>query len=327
MRKSTPAYLTAGELGIRNNIAVLPCGGLDSLRPKLWSAEELKPYANYMPAGTVLDSLFEGFVFQPVLSSARRFFHPLYAGFRPPAVRKDWMEWFVCLFTEGVQLHALAEASSHHPDVWITLPFPHPEIRGFKVPGEAALNFARNRDRLEALKWWIGECMEAWNRHPALGQKLRFRGFVWPRDTIGGGDLQLAAMVNAHIRSLGLKSMWICNYGSPGVDRWRRLGFDAAVLHSNYTGAGSYDVNWLRYASLFAKTVRAGLLLVKGKGGIYGPGHFDDYLRMGLPDNMDYMGDALKVFAFPNQTLAEWMREEPQTYDRLYRFLKGTYEG
>jgi hypothetical protein len=331
MRKNkTFGYLTAEELGIRNNIAILPCGSLDSEQPALWTAEDLKPYASYMPEDRALDSLFGGFVFKPVLSSGRRYFDPLYVGFRPPANRQDWEEWILDLFREGVQLHALAEAGSDRPDVWITLPYPHPHLRDFGNPYDPAresLNFTRNQDRLEALKWWIGEWLEAWSKHRSIGQKLRFAGFVWPRDSIGSSDLQLVKTVNAHLRSLGLKSMWICNYGSLGADQWKRLGFDAAVVYSNYTGTGPYDIGWLRNACLFAKAIRTGFLIVKGRGVIYSEGHFDDYLRCGLPENQDFMGAALKVYSFPQHSLTEWMRSEPEQYEKLYRFIKGTFRG
>jgi hypothetical protein len=319
-------FLTAGKLNITNDIVVLPCGGLSPHHPRMWTTQALMPYVHYMPEGVSSGRMFGGFLFKPIRSAKATYYDPLYAGFGQPAHVQDWAQWINELCTPGTNLHALAALSAFHkPDVWIALPYPHPEQDQFgKVAGKS-LNFALTQDRITALQWWVDKFTAVWAAKSYLGQRMHLQGFVWPRASVYAQDLPVVRHVNQHVHALKLMSLWLPHYGLHGVDQWERYGFDAAAVDSNYSGYGSYNLNWLDNACKFAKVVRTGLQIVYGRGNVYSPNHFLDYLNGGLAEANGYMGDALKVYAFPNQTLTQIIRNHPDHYRLLYAFMKGQY--
>src|SRR5690606_37620941 len=122
------------------------------------------------------------------------------------------------LFLPGLNLNALAEVSEgEKKDVWVSIPYPHPFQRSFGKVGGRDLNFLQENDRLEAVKWWIHEFLQRWNKNAHLHSKLDLRGFLWQREAIDANDEPLAVKVNQHIHDQGYLSMWLPNFGSFGV--------------------------------------------------------------------------------------------------------------
>lgn len=322
-------YLFPTDYNLQNHICVLPCGSLDDREETNWSADHLEPYVSYILEGQKIDQLFRGFIFNAIRTRKDHYIYPLYVGFGKPADKTDWEEWLTALFAPTKNLsalhHALQQPNHQAVDVWIALPYPHPFQSHFGVIGTKRLNFKEKVDRIEAVKWWMDQFTNRWEREVHLHDKLQFRGFLWQREAIDPYDQPVVKAVNQFIHQKNLYAMWLPNYGSYGVIDWKDLGFHVAAINSNYYGNTSYDYTWINHASTFARTYQTGLQINFGKGLIYNETHHLDYFNLGLPDMNHYMNRALLVYQFPNQTVKEIYENHFVDYIRLYTFIKGLY--
>lgn len=318
-------YLSAGALGIRNQVCVLPCGGLSPQDDKPWSTADLAPYVHNMLAVTTKEPMFEGFVFQGIGSRPGRFMHPLYTAFGEPADSNDWLKWIEDLFAKDCNLHALYLQTERELDVWVSVPYPFPLQSRFGNVKGRTLDFQHEEDRWQAIEWWIDRLLERIDEATELTRKLRFRGFVWPRDSIDVRDEPLAIRTNRYIKTKGFLSLWLPHYGSYGALKFSQLGFDAAAIHANYYGNTEYGIEWLNHAALFARMAGAGFQIIAGKGILYNDTHLIDYLNHGLPDANGYMLNSFLAYRFPEQRLRELLATRPSDYERLHAFIKGAY--
>lgn len=324
---SANGYLSPTAYQLQEHACVLPCGGLLNEAPLLWTDEKLKYYTHYVVNHQPIDRLFNGFIFKGVQTRASHFIDPLYAGLGDPADLTDWLQWLQALFAPEANLHALARlAGDRKPDVWITLPYPHPSQSHFGVIQGRMPNFQTDEDRVMAMLWWADQLLARWKTDVALQKRLQLRGFVWPKEMLDEDDARIVPQVNTGIKARGLLSMWLPNYGAAHVIEWRELGFDVAVLYSNYTGHSSFERPWLTNAAMFAKTLHTGIQIVWGTGQMYNQTHPLDYFNLGLPEAADYMQQAYQVFQFPNRTLDALYTDRFTDYIQLYLFLKGLYQ-
>jgi len=324
---SSKGYLSPQAYQLHNHVCVIPCGGLIGNTTVQWNEDQLKPYAKYMVNGEAKDDMFQGFIFNGIQMRENHYIYPLFVGFGQPSDRKDWTLWARNLFMKSVNLNALAAAAGGlKRDVWVSLPYPHPFQKSFGFVNKRKLNFQREDDRLEAIKWWMTYFLKLWTKNDHLHEILNLRGFLWQREAIDANDEPLVKRVNEYIHSQQYLSMWLPNYGSYGVLEWDKIGFDITVANTNYTGNTSYDYNWIIHASMFSAYYHTGLQMIWGKGLIYSDQHHLDYWNLGLPENSDYMKESFLIFQFPNQRLDLLQQTDSLNYERLYSFIKGSYK-
>jgi hypothetical protein len=318
--------MTAEELGVQNHICLLPCGNETESGISKWTAEDLKPYQHYLLNGEAVDTMFGGLIFHPISGKRNRFIYPMYANFGELAKKKDWKHALKELFLNNFNFEAAALNTEigKKTDIWVTVPYPFPSQTYFGEIDSRNLNFKVDEDRFTAVKWWINEFLEKWNKAEDLHEKLTFQGFVWSRAAIDKGDESLVNKVTSHIRDKGLLSLWLQQYGSTGCVEWQAFGFDASCTHPNFYGEAGPDFSWIANSTVFAKYYNLGMQITFGKGVLYKDNHLLDYLNYGVYN--DYMNDSLLVFQFPNQTMREIYENHPDQYSYLYSFIKKTYK-
>ncbi|CAM3564684.1 DUF4855 domain-containing protein [Marinicrinis lubricantis] len=323
-------YFKPEEAGVQNHIAVIRCGGLNSSDRILWSKEQLAPYTAYRLDGKAIDRMFGGYIFYGIRTTLNeRMLHPMFIGFKRPSRRRHWRQWIEDLFTPGYNLQALSELTDFIiPDVWISLPYPHPMKTQFGAVHQRDLNFQKDEDRLEALDWWIEQFMKRWSRERSLYSRLHLRGFLWPKEAVLVKEESFVSQVNTMIHNrYGQKTMWLPNYGSYGVMDWNSKGFDVAAINSNYYGHNSYGVDWITNASHFAKAYHMGMQVNIGRGYAFSDDHVQHYFSLGLDNKLKYMKESLMVYQFHNETVDQMMVNDMERYIQLYTFIKGIYTG
>lgn len=320
-------YLTADDCGVQNHVVVLPCGTGLSPGATCWTEPELRPYTHFLlNNGNPVDALFHGFVFTATEVRPERSLHPLYATLSAPADKTDWHLWLDTLFRAGFNLSALNACVTEVSDVWIGLPYPHRFQTDFGVVNHQDLDFSDDHDRLTAMRWWISEFTTRWQKQVQDYPHLRLRGFLWPRDAVlPEEDATLVTAVNDRIHAQGLLSLWLPNYGSNFIDRWRELGFDMAAFHANFCGHTDCGYEWINYTSHAARTYQAGMQVTFGKGPTFNDTHHLDYLNLGLDKYNGYMKASFVVYQFPHQTVGDIYRSGMMDYVYLYMFVKGLF--
>lgn len=155
-----------------------------------------------------------------------------------PAGTVDWQIYLNNLFAPQKNLNALYTVSKYNglgrqisTDVWIGLPYPHPNI------------FAADSDRVLAVTRWINSFLKTWNS-VNYSSRLTLRGFYYVQEslyynTVKFDDANLMVRVNKyihskHVNNRQLKSLWIPYQKAAGWDRWKDYGFDLSVLQPSY---------------------------------------------------------------------------------------------
>ncbi len=185
--KVRPGGLTFVESTIPRDIVLIYCG-YDNAGPRNWEKDTLLYYAGYMgSSGEIKDVMFDSFLMMYRKSSRGRLFEtsPSFI----PTDKTDWLECLDRFFMPDFQLHALDAATSevaHRLDlpykskVILTLPYPDVRQENFGViPDKSeSLDFRLSDTvRLNALRWYIDEAIDRWNR--AEFTHLKLAGFYW----------------------------------------------------------------------------------------------------------------------------------------------------
>src|SRR5690606_2924119 len=157
---------------------------------KNWTAEDLKPYQSYLVNGVALDTLFNGFIFNPIMRRKGHYLYQKYADFGTLPQKKDCKIVLNRLFKMNHNFEAVANntVAGKQTDIWVTLPYPILTQENFGSIDGKELNFKNDDDRFSAVQWWISKFLSKWAESIHLHNKLLFRGFVWPRASIAVQD-------------------------------------------------------------------------------------------------------------------------------------------
>jgi len=318
-------YMTAEEVGIQNHICVLPYGENGKSVKSLWSKSDLIPYQYYLVNNHAVDHMFRGFIFNPVSGREDHYIYPMFANFGKEAQKEDWKIALTRLFEKNYNLDALARntRSGQKTDVWITIPYPAISQTKFGQINDIECNFQNESHRELAIRWWIYRFRRMWKKSTHLHSKLSFKGFVWQRVSIDENDKYLVKQITDYIRSKGLLSLWLQQYGSCSCIDWKELGFDASCTHPNFYGNSGHDFTWIANSTTFAHYYRVGMQIVFGKGEMFKDRHLYDYLNYGVYNK--YMNESLLVYQFPNQTMSDIYHDHLDQYNAIYSFIKKTY--
>jgi len=323
---SVYGYYHPAAQGVQNHICVLPCGGIFEHPIYKWTVSDLKYYVKYHAGDQPVDSMFNGFVFKGYSVEKGRYMHPLHAAFGQQGNRQDWEQWTESLFAPDTNLKALYALADDSPlDVWVSIPYPFIDDKGFGELHGSALYFDTTERRFAAISWWIDQFIARWHAESYLSQKLHFRGFLWQRESINEYDDELVKRTNAYIRTKGFLSLWLPYYASYGTTNWKDFNFDVAAYHTNYYGNTMYDYQWVNAVSYSASYYNTGIQMIYGKGPIYNGTHHLDHFNLGLPEYQGYMKHSFIVYQFPNQTMKTIYSENIVDYIRIYMFIKGLY--
>ncbi len=239
-------------------------GGL-AKRPT-WNEQNLRPYVTHLYADGHRDWFFDSFIFNETIRSTPDRGNVVLgnasAG-QVPSVKEDWEWWVDHVFAPDHDLHALdkligkykkelGEPRMRHKviisacapckdgsgggAVWADINWG--EINGTKI------NLARKQHRIIATNWHIDQIKKRFEDEHF--ENIDLAGIYWIEESLFSNSDILPA-VNAHIKSIGLRSYWIPywenndQYALSGMDKY---GFDMVWRQPNYFfyKTGSYDL-------------------------------------------------------------------------------------
>eukprot|EP01048_Picozoa_sp_COSAG05_P020419 COSAG05_NODE_3462_length_2045_cov_4.490236_1_plen_332_part_00 len=189
----------------------------DDQKPNyIWSPQQFKSLLAFVqPDGTVVDTLFDTFLFTGVAWTGGHSLYP--AASQRPTTQHDWLS-----FLGSVQLHyadklniAAAEVRSalpkapFRPKVLLTIPYPwdvlwEPGTSWGNLSGRPLHFENSNEDRAAAVNWWVDEAVRLWNAQNFT--HIELAGFYWLVEGLGYDthntlDSHLLPVVAAHIHS------------------------------------------------------------------------------------------------------------------------------
>ncbi len=252
---------------------------------------------------------FADWILSPGATGKGNFLNGLRGGIRP-ASPAEWMEWTQLLFNKGMALDTLLSLSNRYGikplSLWIMLPYCYEQ---------------QERVRLKALLEWAGTVRSLWVKRFGLSGH-RLEGFVWGREAIPDGDIQLVQAFNEWVRNCGLNTMWLANYGSTHVQEWNRIGFTHVSIFSNYTGKGPYTKQWLDAAMSYAIIHHMGLQSVYGAGLRFEESSHGDYLNAVASYRLSG-GEGPVVHRFIPCSRGEVPGPSSPIYEAMYRTVHG----
>lgn len=259
-------------------------------------------------------------------------------------------------FEQDIFAHALDEAiedaqhvlgkREHKVNLVITIPYPGPLQTKFgKIDGQN-LNFSvmgQNRDqatrqRLTACIWFMDEIIKRFKLENY--KNLNLLGFYWTFETVYKSwdvdDHWLLKELHKEMQNRGKKFFWIPFWSSYNVhllDDYQNYYFDCAFLQPNYMFYKS--ITDVKDAAHAAKRRNAGVEMefyatLDEPIGITDERlqRFDRYLSGGV--EYGYMKESACAWFDGGKAIYKlYDHENPverQYYDKIYRFIKGTYQ-
>lgn len=291
--------------------------------------DDLLPYVTRLGKSRGASWLFDAFLFL-------RFSMP--SGARTdegPTFMADWRKHLDDWFADGRDLHALDEAvgmAARTPGklprrrkIVLSIPYPSPGVGdfGFEQGGSADLRTEEGVAR--AVRWYVSEAISRFRQ--ARFRHLDMWGFYWMREEVSPRDEARVRCVARVVHEANLRFLWIPWWKAPGWDRWRSLGFDAAIMQPNYafvssTHGGSVRRNRLAVA---AELCRANGMGVEMEAGDLVHSRSDrqaflHYLADGGPDRLGYR-EAACAWYLGGDTVEQTARASAAAVRRCYEAM------
>ena len=224
------------SLNIRDMVLIYDGGAHRNIK---WDKDHFAPYVSLENENGKKDWLFDGFLFLEIHDGTRGFA----SGYQKLPTRKvEWTNLVDNYFREGNAIMALnthisevkSKASTKEytkRKIVITVPEPIPNQKDWGEINGKSMDFSKQEDRMEAIKWFIDYAMESFKK--ANPKNLELTGFYWvAEEATNSRDLveHVAEYTNKHGRSL----YWIPYFKSDGYNEWKELGFDQAFYQPNY---------------------------------------------------------------------------------------------
>ena len=87
-------------------------------------------------------------------------------------------------------------------------------------------------DRVKAVRWFLDEALARWK---ALAPRhLKLWGFYWMNEGISRSDEAIVKATADLVHARGYGLHWIPWFRAPGLEKWRELGIDFAIVQPNY---------------------------------------------------------------------------------------------
>jgi hypothetical protein len=272
-----------------------------------------------------------------------------------PGNKEDWlsvMDWY---FKPGVFTHALdatiqeAEKKLGKRDYKVnlvfTIPYPGPLQTQFGEINNKKLNFSTKgqnlekatRQRLEACVWFVDQIIRRFNQEKY--KNINLLGFYWTFETVYRSweidDHWLLKELRKEINSRDMKFFWIPFWSSYNVhllDDYQNYYFDCAFLQPNYMFYK--NITDVKEAAHAAKQRGAGIEM-EFYATIDEPievkderlDRFERYLTGG--SEFGYMTESACAWFDGGKAIYRLYEHhdpvEKQYYDKIYKFIKGTY--
>ncbi|WP_232697964.1 DUF4855 domain-containing protein [Brevibacillus daliensis] len=303
-----------------------------------WTKSDFLPMVSYVKGnGTIADQLFDTMLFLPYPQMV--------------TTKGEWEAYMDNLFLPHQQLHALDQAMedinmhlSGKPrieGVVLTLPYPSPKLRNWGKldeldevlsfhPSQADVHTAQ-RNRLEALKWYMAEVRKRWDE--ADFRYLKLLGMYWYHEYVDESlpsDKELLVKMAAQIHTGGLRFYWIPYFGAPGIYEWRKYGFDYAFLQPNYYQTREVPIERMRVVADIATRYGMGMELEGDERMLSDMRYYRTYYNQLIAAQQAGI-DKKKVYAYyfgSKNLLRAATSREPNVraiYDLTYQWIKGEF--
>lgn len=241
---------------------------LHYVRPNEFRKIDFQPLMTYINReGKVTDWMYDSILFVPRGITV---------------TKKAWEEWLDEIFFDSAQMSNLNTAVAfgkifmsgkdpyadrHKVKLLITIPYPSLKAAAWDESNGRLINFipyevgqhASYTNRLQAVKWFIDQALERWQR--ASYSNLELVGFYWDGETLNLSaqyEKNLVKDTADYLHHKGLKYYWIPYYGAFGAEEWKELGFDAAMIQPTYSFA-DVDVTRLERVAEWARRYGTGI--------------------------------------------------------------------
>lgn len=205
-----------------------------------WNLQQFLPYVAYLDRdGKPQDWFYDSFLF--MMFGGAPSGQTYYDG---ATNKQDWEHFLDTVFASDTGFAALEEALAkvadqlHSPvptiPVMVMIPYPSPCQENFgDVDGDGISEDLRQEsDRLKAIQWFIRSFLQRWRAKRY--SHLSLWGFYWMNEGIEARDERVVRETAALIHRLRYQFLWIPYFNAPGIERWRDLGFDLAILQPNF---------------------------------------------------------------------------------------------
>lgn len=209
-------------------------------------APEMKHYVFRENNGKV-EWLFDGFLFIEIYAETDGVGYdygiPCHGRISPRKI--EWDDLLQKTFAKGKGPDAIEEVVDslvqlgikppYKREVMFSLPNPQVQCKEWGELNGKKMDFTKTEDRLEAVKWYVGQIRKIWKEKDY--KYLHLSGFYWIHEQIDKEhkDDILVKEIQAYLNKLGFPLIWIPYNGAPGVDEnWKDLGFDIAYQQPNY---------------------------------------------------------------------------------------------
>ncbi len=318
----------------KRHIFLMYCGrNADGNEYRKWDAEETKAatvYSNDQAAET----FFPGFLLLGIKSGLGG---SLINGFGNPGYKKDWLRWLDDIFLPGFNLDAIAANIEKYKlppvDIWISIPYPDMEQKDFGQVYRQSLNFAHNKDREIAVKWWLNRFISKWEeavKNRGKDRFLKLRGFYWARESMTLKDRLVLPNIISYCRSLGFGTIWIPYYTVTPFLNLQNPGFDITIIQPGYLQ--NQRVGWKRLSAAYNRANKhsAGIEIELDTAALYqnsaGFNNALDYLNRGLPQFEGYMFDMYIAYYTGYKTIVALQQNKNPLYDYLFSFVRGSLQ-
>ncbi|NSW78077.1 MAG: DUF4855 domain-containing protein [Chthonomonadetes bacterium] len=311
---------------------------------RAWNVEQFLPYVAYLDAqGNPRDWFYDSFLF--MMYGGAPSGQTYYDG---ATDKSDW-EYFVnSLFAPDTAFAGLESAlvevarrlrvPVRTVPVAVMIPYPSPRQQRFgDVDGDGRTeDLSHDADRMKVVRWLLSTFLQRWRtqNYP----HLRLWGFYWMNEGADAGDEAIVRQTAEEVHRLGYRFLWIPYFNAPGIERWRDLGFDLAILQPNYAfmkTPGTLripDENRLTVTANRCRQLGMGIEIELNEALFVDEAYrinLQMYLEHGDRQLDGYQHDLPRAYYQGYDTIARLCRsKEPRLralYDDLYRFHKGTY--
>ena len=208
-----------------------------------WDEDWARTHVAYTDSTGQTHYLFDTFLLLELHTGTGRFFEPAFRPTHPRneigTTKADWVQIVDTMLQVLVRNldNALEEVAreigrpKYKRQVVMFIPVPTEDQTNWGELNGRALDFHSTADRIEACHWFIDMVRERFAQEKF--KNLSLAGFYWLAEDKNSG-LTMLPTLTAHIRSLGMKTIWIPYYNAAGAAEWKQMGFDAAYYQPNY---------------------------------------------------------------------------------------------
>ncbi|MDY6241864.1 MAG: alpha-N-acetylglucosaminidase TIM-barrel domain-containing protein [Prevotella sp.] len=306
-----------------------------------WTEGQCAPNVTYVDEKGKEHWLFDSYLFLEIYSGFGADDVEFAKGYKHrPATKEDWKKLAdAYLQTDcgvgGLDLaigtaEARIGATNHRRQVYIGIPQPIAGVHAWGRIHSKDLDFSREADCLEAVKWYVDYVRTKFNNKAY--KNVDFGGFYWIAEH-DADTKKLIPKVAAYLDSIQCSFVWIPFFGAQGATDWKQLGFSKAFLQPNYFFSEKPIKGRLDVACQLAKQANMGLEVefderVKSNEKDCRAGRLRDYLNAFTKHGFKLSGDL--AYYMGSHTLNELAlshnRQDRQIYQKFCRFVADRQE-